>query len=57
MVEIVRRARDGRLTAAVAKYGMYAALISLVCLGSVTVAGANVNVVLTNFVHWVAASG
>jgi Flp pilus assembly pilin Flp len=51
------RQRDGGLRAAISEYGMLAALILLIGLGSVTVAAANVNAVFTRLVDWIAAVG
>ena len=56
MSRLARRQRDGGLRAAITEYGMLAALILLISLGSVTVAGANVNAVFTSLVDWIAAA-
>jgi Flp pilus assembly pilin Flp len=57
MSRLARRQLDGGLRAAMAEYGVLAALIVLISLGSVTVAGANVNAVFTSLVDWIAAAG
>jgi len=51
------RQRDGGLRAAMSEYGMLAALILLIGLGSVTVAGGNVSAVFTRLANWVGAVG
>jgi len=56
MSRSTRRERDGGLRAAMSEYGMLAALVLLICLGSVTVAGVNVSTVLNKFVDWIAAA-
>ncbi len=50
------RQRDGGLRAAMSEYGMLAALVLLIGLGSVTVAGVNVSTVFSKFVDWIAAA-
>jgi Flp pilus assembly pilin Flp len=56
MFEIARRRRNGELRAAMVEYSMLAALIVLIGLGSVTVAGANMNPVFSNLVDWIATA-
>jgi Flp pilus assembly pilin Flp len=51
------RQRDGGLRAAMSEYGMLAALILLIGLGSVTVAGGNVSAVFTKLADWVGTVG
>jgi len=50
------RQRDGGLRAAMSEYGMLAALVLLIGLGSVTVAGVNMSTVFSKFVDWIAAA-
>jgi hypothetical protein len=56
MSRLPRCQRDGGLRAAMAEYGMLAALIFLISLGSVTVAGANMSPVFYSLVDWIAAA-
>jgi len=50
------RQRDGGLRAAMSEYGMLAALVLLIGLGSVTGAGVNMSTVFSKFVDWIAAA-
>jgi len=51
------RQRGGGLRTAMSEYGMLAALILLIALGSVTVAGGNVSAVFIRLADWVGAIG
>jgi len=48
------RQRDGGLRAAMFDYGMLAAIILLIGLGSITAAGPNVSTVFAKVVDWIA---
>ena len=56
MSRLALRQRDGGLRAAMSEYGMLAALVLLIGLGSVTVAGVNMSTVFSKFVDWIAAA-
>jgi len=56
MSRLALRQRDGGLRAAMSAYGLLAALILLVGLGSITVAGANVNGVFIRLADWIVAT-
>jgi hypothetical protein len=57
MSRLACRQRDGGLYVAITEHGMLAALILLISLGSVTVAGTNLHAAFTSLVDWIAALG
>ena len=56
LTRLVLRQRDGRFHAAMSEYGMLAALVLLVGVGSITVSGVNMSTVFSKFVDWIAAA-